>query len=346
MRPLLLRADNFTPPARTPWGGRKILSRYKAGLGLDWPHAVVGESWEISVEPDFPSRLAGTGEALAEVIAQAPERWLGRRAATRYGGQTPLLVKLLDAADNLSVQVHPADGDPALGAGESGKPESWLILEADPGCGIYLGLREGVDRRAVERCLAAEGPLQELLSFVPVAAGDVFVIGAGTVHAIGRGVTLVEPQHVRPGRRGLTYRFWDWNRRYDSAGRPSAEGRPRPLQLDRSLGATDWRAPRGEDFVAGCRSQVRVLQDGGLERRLLVDWPWFAVEQWSGSGTLRVAGIEAMIGLTCVGGQATVAAGDDEVQLSSGLSCVVPAAVGSLLVTGAGVRLIATRTAP
>src|SRR5690606_32023453 len=106
MKPSLLRPDNITSPARTPWGGRKILDHYKRGLELGAAAALplAGESWEISVEPSFPSRLAEGGALLGAVIAADPVGWLGREAARRHGGQTPLLVKLLDTAQSLSVQ--------------------------------------------------------------------------------------------------------------------------------------------------------------------------------------------------------------------------------------------------
>lgn len=344
MKPLLLRADNFTPPTRTPWGGQKILASYKAGLGLDASEPVVGESWEVSVEPDFPSRLQSGDSTLAETIAAAPVAWLGEEVAARYGGQTPLLVKLLDSADNLSVQVHPADGDPALAADESGKPESWLVLEADPGAGLYLGFAHGVGRQDVEQCIASQGPLDELLNFVEVSPGDVFVIQAGSAHAIGRGVTLVEPQFVAPGRRGITYRYWDWNRRYDDRGHLDPAGKPRALHLARSLEVTDWEGPRGDAFVARCRPELPVLATGDVIRRRLVAWEWFVVEQWQGEGALTVDPPGTLWAVTCVGGQGVVAAGDGEVTLRCGESCVIPAAAGAVEAHLDHGRLIATRS--
>lgn len=344
MKPLLLRADNFTPPTRTPWGGRKILERYKSSLGLDGGEPVVGESWEVSVEPDFPSRLQEGDTTLAEAIAAAPVEWLGAEVAGRYGGQTPLLVKLLDSADNLSVQVHPADGDPALAEDESGKPESWLVLEADRGAGLYLGFADGVGRRDVEQCIADNGALDQLLNFVEVAPGDVFVIQAGSAHAIGKGVTLVEPQFVAPGRRGITYRYWDWNRRYDAQGHLDPAGQPRALHLARSLEVTDWEGPRGEAFVAQCRPDIPVLDSGDVLRRRLVGWPWFFVEEWQGHGALVVKSPRTMWALTCVAGRAELGARAGGVTLRCGESCVVPAAAGDLEVQLDQGRIIATRS--
>lgn len=257
-RPVVLRPDNFTPPERTPWGGERILRRYKDGLRLE-ARGVVGESWEVSVEPDFPAAVDGRasgapeleGALLADLIAADPEGWLGEEAAL---GGAPLLVKLLDAATPLSVQIHPADDDPALGPGESGKPESWLVVEADEGAGLYLGLQPGVDEAAMRAAIEAGEDVSALLPFVPVAPGDFFLIEAGTPHAIGGGVTLVEPQRVLPGKRGLTYRYWDWNRRYDAAGQPDPAGSPRALHVDEALRVTRWELPRGEKLL----DEVRV----------------------------------------------------------------------------------------
>jgi mannose-6-phosphate isomerase len=337
LAPERLRPDNFTPLTRTPWAGRRLLARYKPGLR--WPEPV-GESWEISVEPSFPSRLERDGRPLRDVLAVDPEGWLGRRVCERYGRQSPLLVKLLDSAENLSVQVHPADDDPALAPHEAGKPESWYVLDADPGAGLYLGFREGVDRAEAERCLRLEGPFNHLLNFVPVSAGDSFVISPGTVHAIGAGVTLVEPQHVAPGRSGVTYRFWDWNRRYDADGRPCPDGRPRPLHVERSLAVTDWAAPRGAAFVEACRSAPRRLDDARL---LVLDTPHFAAELWHGDGAFRIRA-DTMLGVTCLDGEVRLATDGGEITLGPGHSAVVPAMrVGVALRSG---RAMACWSAP
>lgn len=339
--PVRLRADNFTPATRTPWGGTRILSRYKADLGVV-AEGVVGESWEISVEPSFPSR-AHDDVLLTEMIAADPVAWLGAAAAERYG-QCPLLVKLLDADEHLSVQVHPADEDPHLATDESGKPESWVVLDAKPGSGLYLGFRDGVGRADVEVCLAKQGALDELMTFVPVAPGDAFVIEAGTPHAIGAGVTLLEPQHVTPGRRGLTYRFWDWNRRYDERGRLHADGQPRELHVERSLAVTTWDAPRGEAFVHTCRRAAAPIARGGLERDRVVDWRWFEVERWSGSGAFELA-TDRLLALTCVGGRVAIDTAGGELRLRRGESGVIPAAAGrELYVHGEDALLFVTTT--
>lgn len=297
--PVRLRGDNFTPQARTPWGGRRIRALKQLGEGP------VGESWELSVEPSFPSRCEPDDELLGDRIARAPEDWLGEEAPR---GGTALLVKLVDAADELSVQIHPSDDYGGLGPGESGKPESWYVADRDPGAGIYLGLAPGVDARSMARALDDRDDVSRLLRFVPVEPGDFFVIEAGTPHCIGRGVMLVEPQHVEPGKRGVTYRYWDWDRRYDAQGNPDPDGRPRALHRDHALAVTDWdrgtALPRLRCGPApvGEAASIEVLAgpEGGL---------WSAhvrVARLAGTGTLPHPEWNVLAALTVLEGRAKI----------------------------------------
>jgi len=297
MRPALLRPDNWTPPARTPWGGRAIADRWKVDLALDpekraWP--AIGESWELSFDPAFPSRTED-GRTLAEVIAADPEAWLGADHAHPERA-TSLMLKLLDAREPLSVQVHPRDDDPALTPHESGKPEGWVILERTPGAGIHLGLADGAARADLERALdrGDSAAIAALLNFVPVEPGDAFVIAPGTVHAIGAGVTLLEPQLVRPGRSGVTYRLWDWARRYDAHGRFDPGGAPRALNRERSLAVIDWRGPRGAAFVASARRAPHALESppGVIGERVL-ELDGLRLDRWRGAGAFALAAATA-----------------------------------------------------
>jgi mannose-6-phosphate isomerase len=248
---VLLQPDNFTPPSRTPWGGSKIVNKYKRLSLLNRPRVerrVVGESWELSVGPEFPSST-DLGISLAEMLASDPSYMLGGEAALGRKA-TALLVKWLDAGDNLSVQIHPPDDYGALNAGETGKSECWYVVDHEPGAGLYLGFRSGVRQARVRETLGRSGDLSELMQFVPVNVGDFVVIEPGTAHALGAGVTLIEPQYVAPGRRAVTYRYWDWNRRYDSEGKLQAVGgKPRELHVEHALAVTCWEKGSGDPLL-------------------------------------------------------------------------------------------------
>ena len=322
--PVLLAADNFTPPTRTPWGGTKLAQDYKRALGLA-PGTIIGESWEVSVEPDFPARLED-GRALAEYIAADPARVLGGEAE-RGRDSTALLVKLLDAREPLSVQIHPSDSYAGLRAGESGKPESWYVVEREPGAGFYLGFQPGTGETDVREALRESASLEPLLRFVAVEPGDFFVIDAGTPHAIGAGVTLIEPQHVAPGRRGVTYRYWDWNRRYDAAGRSDPNGTARPLHVQDALSVTAWERVQADAFIDSIRlragtvapdapAQVTPLAgDGGLPSDFL------RVTRLAGSGSAQLPPIARLQGITVVEGSVQLGA----LTIARGRSAVVPA---------------------
>ena len=330
-RPLLLRPDNFTPSSRTPWGGRRIRERLKAGVQLQ-PGGPVGEAWELSVEPDFPSRLAD-GPTLDEVLRADPAL-LGAEAPN---GSTSLLVKLVDAADDLSVQIHPADDDPQLAADESGKPEAWYIIDAEPGAGLYLGFRQGVSRQAVETAIDEQGDVAALMSFVPVSPGDLFLIGPGTPHAIGKGVLLLEPQRVAPGKRGITYRYWDWNRNYDDAGRLAPNGQPRTLHRERALDLTNWEGAMdaaridrlshraGPAPIDGPASlEVLISQEGPLRSGV------FFVQRLAGTGRLELDAADRLRSLTVLDGRVTLDDGQTRLSLSRGETSALPACLGSL----------------
>ncbi len=340
--PLRLAPDNFTPPSRTPWGGQRIYSKFKKHLLAASPESVIaesliGESWEVSVDPAFPSHVLGLGGhsdaariPLSEVLQLAPLPMLGSRNAESYGPSTPMLTKLLDAAEPLSVQVHPDDHYEGLEPGACGKPECWYILEASPGQGLYLGLTPDLSKHELEHALRTGADLTPMLNFVPVSPGDMFVIGPGTIHAIGPGVTLVEPQLVFPGKSGKTYRFWDWNRRYDAQGRPSPHGQPRELHIDHSIAVTNFNGPRGEAFVDTCRAHPKYLQDysvAGVHHVLLAELMGMQVELIEGNGVVKLPARDALQAATIVQGSVTWRTQDVEVEGVHGESFVLPAAM-------------------
>lgn len=330
-RPLLTAPDNFTPLARTPWAGRYLADVIK--LGVAAPRAPIGESWEVSFGTELPSHVEGDARTLGEIAVAEGERFLGREASR---GNSALLVKLLDAAEPLSVQIHPSDADPQLAYGESGKPESWYVVRADPGAAIHLGLSPDATLDRMCASIESGDDASRWLARVPVQTGDFFVVPAGTPHAIGAGITLVEPQRVLPGKRGVTYRYWDWNRRYDAEGRRAEDGELRPLHLSRALAVTRWDGARGAVFVDRVRARVgidrasapSIARVAGRGARVTSDALDVAV--LAGTGVLDVPRTDAPEAWTVLEGSVRLVGKNFSVAISRGRSAVVPACVGAM----------------
>ncbi len=191
-------------PKKKVWGGHRLRSL----LGRQVPaKPQIGEAWIVwdglTIE-NGPFR----GMTLAELVHSRPQPLLGRRLEPEAPALFPLLVKLLDARETLSVQVHPDDAYARQREGEPfGKGEMWLVLEADPGSTLIHGVKRSLSRPEAEEAVRA-GTLQDVLEYVEVAPGDVILNPPGTIHAVGAGLLLYELQQSSD----LTYRFYDWNR--------------------------------------------------------------------------------------------------------------------------------------
>jgi mannose-6-phosphate isomerase class I len=312
-RPVLLSSDVYTSPARTPWAGARLSKHFGKRVP---PQTRIGESWELSLGPELPSRTHD-GTLLARVIGEHPGDWLGPSGDRAAG----LLVKLLDADQALSLQIHPHDDDPGLGPDDSGKPEAWYVVGAERGAWIAFGWGDGVTKEDVVSALGLrDGSLTSLLQRVEVEVGDCFVVDAGTPHAVGPGVTLVEPQYVARGRRGVTYRYWDWERRYDAEGRLDPSGEPRPLHLERALEATRWEARGRALLERSFRRAGPARRDAPLEFELLAGQPgspnasalpflpseWLRIVRIAGSGERPFFHGESLHALTVLEGAATL----------------------------------------
>jgi len=328
--PFLLRSDNFTPDQRTPWGGT-YLARHIKGQTLGPGHdgKRIGESWELSTTRDLPS-VDLHGEPLRDRIARMPTDLLGAEAA--HGAtNTSLLVKLLDAADDLSVQIHPRDDDPKLATTETGKAEAWLVVHAEPDAAIYLGLKDAVDESTMREVLTAGGDLSQLLQRWPAQPGDFFVVEPGTPHAIGRGVVLVEPQTARHGREPVTYRYWDWNRRYDASGRiDPAGGTGRTLHVERALEVTRWPAGDGVASPFLRAGAPKVLDPARFEPLCGPDTApchssALRMGRLAGSGAINVPDWNVLRALTVLEGSVTLCWPGDALTVAAGQTAVVPA---------------------
>lgn len=209
------------------WGGNKICS-YK---GIEQPEPNIGESWEISAVPGHESVVAEgpyKGLTIAELIDRYGASLLGKHIMDRYGGKFPLLVKLIDANDNLSVQVHPNDMLAMSRHGSLGKTEMWYIIDTEKDANIYSGLKASITPEVFESRVAQDA-FEELLAVHKSAPGDVFFLPAGRVHAIGAGNLLAEIQESSD----ITYRIYDYKRR-------DANGNTRELHTELAKDAIDY----------------------------------------------------------------------------------------------------------
>ena len=189
------------------WGGHKIEKLLGKNIGK---LANCGESWELS-GIDGKESVVTNGYLADNTLPELVEIYMGdlvgEKVFDRCGNDFPLLVKFIDAQDDLSVQVHPDDELAKLRYGTNGKTEMWYVVDADEGSGLYVGFKEGVTKQQYLDAVKA-GMVDSLLVFHPVKPGDVFFIPAGTVHAIGKGVMVAEIQQSSD----VTYRIFDWNR--------------------------------------------------------------------------------------------------------------------------------------
>jgi mannose-6-phosphate isomerase len=297
------------------WGGRKLEQLYQKAIPPERP---IGESWEITDRPEGISVIANgplAGQSLRWLMEHHRKDVLGSLAAP--AGPFPLLIKILDANDTLSVQVHPPAAVAAQLGGEP-KTEMWFITDATPEAALYVGLKSGTTREEFERRIA-DGTVAECLHRVPVRAGDAMFLPSGRLHAIGAGNVLFEIQQNSD----TTYRVFDWNR----AG---LDGKPRELHVAQSLASIDF-----DDFEPGLIASI-YSRNETLKVRYIVDDPLFRVDACQVKRGQRFhLRSEAMQILGVVRGSLDAAYGDHRLALQAGDFCLLPASLGRVTLTAA-----------
>ncbi|MBC8530409.1 type I phosphomannose isomerase catalytic subunit [Gehongia tenuis] len=281
------------------WGGQRM----REALGMTVPFEKTGECWAVSAHPAGVGEVASgpmAGKKLDELFREHPEVLGG-------GGEFPILAKILDASDVLSVQVHPDDEYAARVEHTLGKREAWLIIDAPPGAELILGVKPGTDRETFRRAIE-ENRLEAYLLRRKVAPGDVLMIPPGTVHAIGRGILLYEIQQASD----VVYRVYDWGR--------LENGKPRELHVDKALDVIDFDARPPE--AAGV-----VLDEAGCQRRVAIAGEAFALEVLEISGRYRREG-DSFFAFTCLGGEGHLVSGEERLLLEAGDSVFIPAGAG------------------
>lgn len=223
------------------WGGQRLKTDFGIQSGLN----PLSEAWVLSCHPDGPSVLADgpdKGMTLRAWLDKAGKGALG--TACEPFEDFPMLIKLIDAKKDLSIQVHPSDSYALEHEGQYGKTEMWVVLDAEPGASLYYGFDREVSLEEFSSRVS-DGTLTEVLRKVPVKPGDVFFIPSGTLHAIGAGLVIAEIQQNS----NVTYRVFDY-------GRLGADGKPRPLHVEKALAVTDRRPAPALDFgdhLGDCR---------------------------------------------------------------------------------------------
>lgn len=219
------------------WGGRKM----EAKFGKKLPeNTLIGESWELSgVDGDVSVVANGklAGNSLSELIEVYMGDLLGEKVFKQYGEEFPILIKLIDAADVLSIQVHPDDELAKERHNAYGKTEMWYIIDNDPDASLYLGFNQKVDKQKYLEYLE-KGELQKILGEVKVKPGDAYFIPAGAIHAIGKGILIAEIQQTSD----ITYRVFDWNRVDD-------KGNGRELHTELALDAIDFNSNENHNIT-------------------------------------------------------------------------------------------------
>ena len=295
-----------------PWGGRK-LERF----GLDLPNcARIGEALVSSNSATIATGMA-SGRTLGDVVTNDPERMLGMvgREVVRDRVSFPLLVKLIDASENLSIQVHPND-EQAAAHDHLGKTEAWHILAADPGSIFYAGLEPGVSSEAfLQACESLDGSSARLLRRIPAQPGTTILLPAGTVHALGAGVMVYEIQQPS----NVTYRLDDW-------GRVDTDGDPREMHLE--AGAAIMQPGLRPELIPpvtlpmneGRRQVLAMCRKFALERIALV-----------GGGRCTLSAVGSPQVITVLAGELHV----DEEPLRAGRSAVIwPGHIPAVQATG------------
>lgn len=296
---------------RPIWGGKKI-GTYK-GKSLDYE--TVGESWEISAVEGDVSVVANGKDArksLSEILARDGARLVGQHVWDNFGTTFPLLIKFIDACDNLSIQVHPNDTLARQRHNTFGKTELWYIIDAEEGAGLYSGFSQAITPdEYVNR--VANNTIMDVLQFHHARPGDVYFLPSGRIHAIGKGILLAEIQQTS----NITYRIYDYNR-------IDKDGNPRELHTDLAQDAIDYNL----------YDNLKTIYEPCHNRPVqLAQCPYFTTNLLHIDNECKrmMTGLDSFIIYMCMRGSATITACNNTcVELKQGETCLVPATISDV----------------
>ena len=299
------------------WGGEKI----KTLLGKDFsPLPNCGETWEISgVQGNISVVEEGilAGRDLVSLIEEFKGQLLGEKVYKQFGNEFPLLIKFIDANDDLSIQVHPDDTLAKERHNSFGKTEMWYVLQADKGAKLNVGFNKQIDEKTYLEHLA-NNTLDEILNFETAAAGDVFFIPAGRVHYIGKGICLAEIQQTSD----ITYRIYDFDRVDD-------KGNKRALHTDQALAALDY------NYYGEYKTHYTSKKN---EASQIVACPYFTTNliELENLVSRNYDTLDSFVIYICVEGEASLNYGKGAMKIKKGDSVMLPAIFKSVTLLPVG----------
>lgn len=302
--PLLLK-----PPIKDYlWGGTKLNTEYGFNIDKD----IAAEAWMLSCHKDGMN-IVLNGEHEGKTINEVLEIWgksaLGDRA--QKFSYFPILIKLIDAKQKLSVQVHPDDTYALKNEGEYGKTEMWYVVDCEPGAKLAYGFNRDIDKSEFERRIK-DNTLDEVINYVPASKGDVFFIDAGTLHAIGEGILIAEIQQNS----NTTYRVSDY-------GRLGSDGKPRELHIDKALDVTKCEKP---NIPYGNISKV--TYDGKNTIRELAVCDKFSANLLNLNEPMYIYLPYSFVSLIILDGNISIKWNEGEIKAKKGDSIFIPADYG------------------
>ncbi len=292
------------------WGGNRLKNEYNKVSSLN----NIAESWELTVRPDGMNVIDGgeyDGLTMEEYINKNGFSVVSNKEMDRF----PLLIKFIDAEDNLSIQVHPDDEYGIKTANSLGKTEMWYIIDAKPGAKLVYGLKEGCTIDTLKAAIK-NGNVEEMLNYVPVKKGDVFFIPSGLVHAIGAGILLAEIQQNS----NITYRVYDYNR-------VGKDGKPRELHVNDALNVI---VNRNEEEIDKIRFSTNVKNN-----TTLASCEYFTVDKFNLDGEITLNTDEKSFNsVLCLDGNGTLEFNGENFSITKGDSYFIPANLGNYTIKG------------
>ncbi|WP_073246019.1 type I phosphomannose isomerase catalytic subunit [Maribacter aquivivus] len=302
------------------WGGTKLKEVFGKPIESD----ITGESWELStVKGDISVVANGSleGKSLQDLIDSNAEELLGKSVVDRFGKEFPILIKFIDAKQDLSIQLHPNDALAKERHDSFGKTEMWYIMDADPKAELIVGFNKDVTKDEYAESIDND-TLLDLLNYEEVKEGDTFFINTGKIHAIGAGVMLAEIQQTSD----VTYRVFDFNRK-------DKDGNLRELHTELALDAVDYE--KKDDFKVSYGQEKN-------EVNTMVDCPYFKTNfiELTENLDLDTAQRDSFTIFMCVGGEVKISTAEGDVSIKSGETALLPASTQKISLQSTGAKLL------